>query len=261
MISSNKIQQKNDNKKKEIINRNFEASYYSEKIIIDVDKSESSALYLILIFFFSLDTLDLLIAIQLDLLYLGIISIILDIIILVFLYSGYSNYKDLNVHWIFNKRDNLVEIYRKSSQINEQDILKFQDIEAFTLSENIYIHDRFYVSCVTKNHEKLKICYGDQKECYILAKKFSDFLDIPLIQRNFFEKSLLISSSFLIFCVILLFVLFFLISIQLIFEYIIFILLKTGIILSILRVIFLLKEHIKAENYYFKMLRKLTKKS
>ncbi len=250
--------QDNNNQKKELVTRNFDVEYHPEKLLIDVDKSESSTVFLILIYFFILDTLDLFIAIQINLILLGIFSVIFDIIILVFLYSGYSNYKDLNIKWIFNKSIEKLEIYRKSSRIDERNTLSFQNIEAITLSENLYINDRFFVSLITKKHKKQKICNGKREECYDVAKNLSEFLNKPIIQRNFYDKSLIAISSSLFLSISIFFILFFFISIQLIFQYIFFLTLKTIIILCILRIIFLFKEHIKAKNHYFKMLRKLS---
>ncbi|MBD3227871.1 MAG: hypothetical protein GF329_06755 [Candidatus Lokiarchaeota archaeon] len=258
MIPSGDTRQRSTKQEKELITSNFEVSYYPEKIIIEVDKSDSSAIYLILLFFFFLDTMDLLVAIQIQLILLGIISIIIDLIIIVFMYSGYLNYKDLKVHWIFNVQINQIKIYRKSSRVDERDFLKFQDIEAITLSENLYLKNRFFVSCITINHKKHKICNGERKDCYPIAKKLSEFLNKPMIYRNFFDKALIISSSFLALFIILIFVFFFVISLPLIFDYVLYILLKTTIILTILRILYLLKEHIKAKNHYFKRLRKLT---
>jgi len=251
------IQEKN-NKEKELVTRNFDVEYYPEKLLIDVDKSESSTIFLILIYFFILDTLDLFIAIQINLILLGIFSVIFDIIILAFLYSGYSNYKDLNIKWIFNKSIDTLEIYRKSSRIDERNTLSFQNIEAITISENIFVNDRFFVSIITKKHKKQKMCSGNREECYNVAKQLSEFLNKPIIQRNFYNLSFIVVSFTLFLSILTFFILFFLISIELIFQYIFFLILKTIIIISVLEIIFLLKEHIQAKNHYFKMLTKLS---
>jgi hypothetical protein len=258
MISSAENQVETENQQKEIINRNFKISEDKDKIIIDVDKSESGTIYLVFIVFFSLDTLDLLVAIQIGLILLGLISLIFDIIIIIFLYIGYSSYKNLQIQWIFDKTKKKVEIIRKSSRINERNYLKFNQIEAFTISENLYLDNRFIVSCITTSHKRQKMCYGEKSDSFSLSKRLSDALHKPIVQRNFFGISLIVSSSILVLSILLLGLIFIVLSIPLVFEYVLFILLKTTLLMSMLRVIYLLKEHIQEENHYFKRLKQVS---
>ncbi|TXT63618.1 MAG: membrane protein of unknown function [Promethearchaeota archaeon] len=259
MISSAENQVDTEIQQKEIINRNFEISEDKNKIIVDVDKSESGTIYLVFIVFFSLDTLDLLVAIQIGLIVLGFISLIFDIIIIIFLYIGYSSYKNLKIQWVFSKSKKKVDIIRKSSRIHEKDSLSFGKIEALTISENLYLDNRFIVSCITSSHKRQKMCYGEENDCYSLAKQLSDALNKPIVERNFFGISLIISSSILVLSIILMGLIFLVLSVPLTFEYVFFILLKTTLLMSLLRLIYLLKEHIQEENHYFEMLNQLSK--
>ncbi|MBD3195068.1 MAG: hypothetical protein GF317_08445 [Candidatus Lokiarchaeota archaeon] len=243
----------------QVIHHNFKFELSENKIKILVDESESGTFYFVAMIFFLLDTLDILISLYINLLLLGIVSVIIDFIIIGSLAYAYRNYKDLKVKWIFDESKKTIKINRFSSKINEMNFIGYSRVESIILSKSLYVSDRYLLSLYSIRGERYKLCYGTEDDCIHLASHLTDYIRVPVIRMNFYRNPLIILITIFIGSSIGLIIIYFFIEVILILNYILIIILKTVMILIGLKIISLTRNYIIAKNQYLNDLIKFRK--
>ena len=126
-----------------------------------------------------------------------LVSIISMNLILIKLYIYYKHYKK---SWIYDKSSNKMLFIRKSRKFKKEICLRFENIKYLTYSHNtIYKYGGFYgfyLSVISIDDKKLKMVHGRKKYIEKLGKSLADFLEKPLIRRDFYKAEIILFSSF-----------------------------------------------------------------
>lgn len=238
-----------------IKNANFKITLRNGVISIKVIETESNALFFTLIILFILDGLTILIYFQLLKIIEGIISFVIELIIISLLVSSYSQYNDIEAQWKINsnkKKINLLKVYKERKK---EIILDFKNIESICISQGKVIKDRYYLSILLENSKRYKILYDNEQNTRLIGRKISELIDRPMFERSFF-KTIILHINFIFLYLIIMAIILSIFDLELILELLMILFFRNIMLLISFIDVYLIKEYIKENRDYKKKLSK-----
>jgi hypothetical protein len=224
----------------------IKSSYYDVKfnetsIQIKISETEASSLFFTLIVLFFLDALFVLLYFQLLRIIEGLVSLIIELIIIILLFFTYSHYKNAQVIWEVNGVKKELSVNKIFKKVSKDFNYEFEAIESVILSQGKFIRSRYHISLLLKNSKRLRILYDNKENSKIIGEEISNLMGIPLLKRNYFKSAILYFNLFLLYLIIIA-ILVSLMNIELILGLLLILLFRNILLLMSFLDVYLIKE-------------------
>lgn len=191
------------------IKKDIEASNYSITIIssscwlsesdnelkIEVIRSEHKTTLLVLLLFVPLMSLFSLFFFYINFSIVGIVYVITDILITVFLFFVYLRHKRLIIEWVIDNSLRRITKTRKVPKPVQLKSIDFSEITSVILSQTQIIEfSKTFLLFHLKHKRKYKICYGNLKQCEKLGDLISKFMKKPFLKRDYFKSAIIFTN-------------------------------------------------------------------